>query len=252
MWWSNWNGWDLRNGRILLYHCWLPYFHLFVRNLVDWQQCEKKKKKKVMIVTALPSMIESSPIHRCSFLLSARFCFQFVFKRQLLVSLWRVNNGETFVEIELSLVKWAFSLCAYWLALLSKKLHFCIFRLWKKSGAIFASFDGLCGCQDDRNPRVHLLFPCERGRSMTLSYPQGAWNILASQAGVVGVLLLLLLQQQQCSAVQAGSSGFSTLLCVIKCGRYVRSLVIGAIYIGRHHFFNYCKKSGFMEELSTK
>ena len=90
------------------------------------------------------------------------------------------------------------SLCAYWLALLSKKLHFCIFRLWKKSGAIFASFDGLCGCQDDRNPRVHLLFPCERGRSMTLSYPQGAWNILASQAGVVGVLLLL----QQCSTVQ--------------------------------------------------
>ena len=84
MWWPNWFGWDLRNGRILLYHCWLPYFHLFVRNLVDWQQCEKKKKKKVMIVTALPSMIESSPIHRCSFLLSARFCFQFVFKRQLL------------------------------------------------------------------------------------------------------------------------------------------------------------------------
>ena len=54
------------------------------------------------------------------------------------------------------------------------------------------------------------------------------------------------------SAVQAGSSGFSTLLCVIKCGRYVRSLVIGAIYIGRHHFLNDCKKSGFMEELSTK
>ena len=35
---------------------------------------------------------------------------------------------------------------------------------------------------------------------MTLSYPQGAWNILASQAGVVGVLLLQ--QQQQYSAVQ--------------------------------------------------
>ena len=51
-----------------------------------------------MIVTALPSMIESSPIHRCSFLLSARFCFQFVFKRQLLVSLWSVNDGETLLK----------------------------------------------------------------------------------------------------------------------------------------------------------
>ena len=107
---------------------------------------------------------------------------------------------QPYIWSKVYLVKWAFSLCAYWLALLSKKLHFCIFRLWKKSGAIFASFDGLCGCQDDRNPRVHLLFPCERGRSMTLSYPQGAWNILASQAGVVGVLLL------QYSAVQCSTS----------------------------------------------
>ena len=58
----------------------------------------EKEEKKVMIVTALPSMIESSPIHRCPFLLSARFCFQFVFKRQLLVSLWRVNGGETLLK----------------------------------------------------------------------------------------------------------------------------------------------------------
>ena len=69
--------------------------------------------------------------------------------------------------------------------------------LWKKSGAIFASFDGLCGCQD-QNPRVHLLFVREeeRGPSMTLSYPQGAWNILASQAGVV------VLGAMHCSIVQ--------------------------------------------------
>ena len=148
------------------------------------------------------------------------------------------------------------SLCIILAGAFRQKVAFVhISSLEKKSGAIFASFDGLCGCQDDRNPRVHLLFPCERGRSMTLSYPQGAWNILASRAGVVGVLLLLLLLLlllQQYSAVQAGSSGFSTLLCVIKCGRYVRSLVIGAIYIGRHHFLNNCKKSGFMEEPSTK
>ena len=58
---------------------------------------------------------------------------------------------------------------------------------------------------------------------MTLSYPQGAWNILASQAGVVrGADRAVAVRHSavEWSAVQAGSSGFSTLLCVIKCGRY--------------------------------
>ena len=68
----------------------------------------------------------------------------------------------------------------------------------------------------------------ERGRSMTLSYPQGAWNILASQAGVVWGAVCAAVHVH--SAVECSASGiigvFNPSLCHKM--RTVRSVLVCA------------------------